>query len=76
MRGRRAEQGHHGVADELLDGSAVALELGADTLVVWPKKRLDVLRVHRLGPGGEADEVAEHDRHDLALAARVCPVMG
>ena len=34
VRRRRAEERHHGVADELLDGAAVALELGADALVV------------------------------------------
>ena len=70
MRGRRAEQRHHRVADELLDGAAMALELGADALVVRAEERLDVLGIHRLGPGGEADEVAEDDRDDLALAAR------
>ena len=34
VRGRRAEERHHRVADELLDGAAVALELGAHALVV------------------------------------------
>ena len=34
VRGRRAEERHHRIADELLDGAAVALELGADALVV------------------------------------------
>jgi hypothetical protein len=57
------------VPDELLHGSAVALELGAHALVVGAQKRLDVLGIHRLGACREADEVAEHDRDDLALAA-------
>ncbi len=73
VRGRRAEQRHHRVADELLDGAAVALELRAHALVVRPEKRLDVLGIHRLGACREADEVAEDDRDDLALAARCCP---
>ena len=46
VRGRGTEQGHHRVADELLDGAAVPLELGADALVVRAEERLDVLRIH------------------------------
>ncbi len=46
VRGRRAEEGHHRVADELLDRAAVALELGTDALVVGPQERLDVLGIH------------------------------
>ena len=34
VRDRRAEDGHHGVADELLDRAAVPLELGAELCVV------------------------------------------
>ena len=70
VRRRRPEERHHRVADELLDGAAVSLELGADALVVGAEDSLDVLRVHRLGPRREADEVAEDDRDDLAFAAR------
>ena len=58
------------VADELLDRAAEALELGAQPLVVRPEHRLDVLGVELLGARGEADEVGEEHRHDLALAAR------
>ena len=46
--GRRAEERHDRVADELLDGAAVALELGAHALVVRPQDRLDVLGIERL----------------------------
>jgi hypothetical protein len=74
--GGRAEERHHGVPDELLDGAAVALELGADALVVGAEDRLDVLRVERLRPGCEPDEVAEDHRDDLALAARCAPRHG
>ena len=70
MRDRRAEERHDRVADELLDSSSVALELGAQPLVVRPQDRLDVLGIQRLGARGEADEVGEQHRHDLALAAR------
>jgi hypothetical protein len=45
VRGRRAEEGHDRIADELLDGAAVALELGANALVVRPQDRLDVLGI-------------------------------
>ncbi len=76
VRRRRAEERHDRVADELLDGAAVALELRADALVVGAQDRLDVLRIHRLRPRREADEVAEDDRHDLALAARCAPRHG
>ena len=74
--GRRAEERHHRVADELLDRAAVALELGADALVVRAEERLDVLGVERLRACGEADEVAEDDRDDLALAPCARPSSG
>ena len=43
-----AEQRHHRVADELLHGAAVTLELGAQARVIGREQLLDVLRVHRL----------------------------
>ncbi len=70
VRGRRAEQRHHRVADELLDRPAAPLELGAQTRVVGLEDRAHVLRIHLLGPRGEPDEVGEEDGHDLALLAR------
>jgi hypothetical protein len=70
VRGRRAEERHHRVADELLDGAAEPLELTAQVCVVRPEKRADVLGIELLGPGGEADQVREEDGHDLALLAR------
>ena len=66
----RAEERHHRVADELLDRAAVALELAAQALVVRRKHRAHVLRVEALGPRGEADQVTEEHRDDLALLAR------
>ena len=50
VRGRCAEERHDGVADELLDRAAVALELGADAVVVRAQDRLDVLRVEPTRP--------------------------
>ena len=49
VRGRGAEERHDRVADELLDGAAMSLELGANALVVGAEESLDVLRIHRLG---------------------------
>ena len=48
-RSRRAEDRHHGVADELLDRAAVALELEAHALVVAGEDRPHVLGVELLG---------------------------
>jgi hypothetical protein len=67
VRNRRAVHGHDGVADELLDGPAVPLELLPQRLVVPAEKRPDVLRVEPLCTGGRADEVDEDGRDDLAL---------
>ena len=70
VRDRRAEDGHHRVADELLDRAAVPLDLGAQLRVVRRERRADVLRVEPLGACRRADEVGEEDRHDLPLLAR------
>ena len=58
---------HHRVADELLHRPPVALDLPPETSVVGADAGADVLGVGCLGSGGEADEVAEEDGHDLAL---------
>jgi len=44
--------------------------------VVGAEQRLDVFGVELLGTAREADEVAEDDRDDLALAARCAPRLG
>ena len=64
---RRPEDGHDGVADELLDGPAEALDVGLGALVVRTQRRADVLRVGAVGPVCEPDEVDEEHGHDLAL---------
>ena len=48
MRDRRAEDGHHRVADELLDGAAEALELSRAASVVGRKRRAHVLGIGAL----------------------------
>jgi hypothetical protein len=73
--GRRKER-HDRIADELLDCASTPLELHADAFVVGREQRFDVLRVHRFRRRREADEVAGHDRDDLALAARRSPAVG
>jgi hypothetical protein len=69
VRDRRAEDRHRRVADELLDGPAIALELLADARVVAAELVGDVLRVELLRASGEADEVREQDGDDLPLPA-------
>jgi hypothetical protein len=68
---RRAEDRHHCVADELLDRAAVPFELMPQTRVVRADTCANILGVGCFGGGGEADQVAEEDRHDLALLARL-----
>ena len=65
--GRRAEDRHHRVADELLDPSAVCLDPIARARVVRSDPRLHLLGVGALRRGGEADKVAEEHRHDFPL---------
>ena len=67
VRNRGTEHGHHGVADELLDRAAEALELVAQPRVIRPEQRAHLLGIHALGARGKADEVGEEDGHDLAL---------
>jgi hypothetical protein len=70
VRHRRAEHCHHGVPDELLDRAAEVLEFFPQACVIRPEQAHDVLGVHLLGAGGEADEVGEEHGDDLALLAR------
>ena len=70
VRDRCAEDGHHRVADELLDRPAVSLDLVALRRVVGRKRRANVLGIESLRSSGEADEIREEDGHDLSLLAR------
>ena len=69
---RGAEDGHDRVPDELLDRAAVALDVLPQAGVVGADAGADVLGVSRFRGGGEADEVAEEDGHDLALLLHGC----
>jgi hypothetical protein len=69
VRDGRAEDGHHRVADELLDRPAETLDVCLDPFVVGPERRADVLRVRPIGPVRETDKVDEEDGDDLALLA-------
>ena len=64
---RHAEDGDHGVADELLDRAAVGLYGLAGDGVVAAEEGVDGLGVVALGDGGEADEVAEEGGDGAAL---------
>ena len=60
-RDGRAPYRHHRIADELLDGAAIALHHVTGDLEVPPEQVADLLRVATLGEGGEADQVCEQD---------------
>ncbi len=62
-----AEDGHRGVADELLDHAAVALDRLAGRGEVGVLDRGHVLGVELLGQRREADEVGEQDADDATL---------
>jgi hypothetical protein len=73
VRDGRPEHRHYGVADELLDCSTEALELGPDARVIGLEQTMDLLGIHALGAGGESDKVAEEACHDLAFLAGRLP---
>ena len=66
---RRTEKRHHGLADELLDAAAEALDLRAQVRVVGHERCANVLGVEPLGARREVDEVSEEDGDDLPLLA-------
>ena len=67
---RHAEHRHHGVADELLHAAAVALDDRLHPLEVAGEQRPQPLGIERLAEGGRAGQVAEQNRHRLALLLR------
>jgi hypothetical protein len=66
------EEREHGIADELLDSTAEALELLAGSCVVRAQKPMHILRIENRGPLREASYIAEECSHEfpLALATR------
>ena len=73
VRHRCAEHGHDRVADELLHRTAVALDLLAQARMVGADAAPGRPPGRPLGGGGEADQVAEEHRDDLALLERQGP---
>ena len=67
LRDRRSPDGHHRVADELLDRAAVALDHVARQVEVAGQRLADVLRVTLLGKRREADQVGEQDADEAPL---------
>ena len=66
---RRAEQRHHGIADELLDRAPEAFELRTKAVVIRRQQRTHVLRVEPFGPGREAGKIGEQDGDDFPFLA-------
>ena len=64
---RHAEHRHHRVADELLHAAAVPLDDPLHPLEVAGEQRPQPLRIERLAERGRAGQVAEENRHRLAL---------
>ena len=69
VRHRRAEHGHHRVADEFLHGAAVALDHLLELRVIWAEPGAHVFGVGVLRGRGEAHQVTEEHRDDLAFLA-------
>ncbi len=65
-----AEDGHHGVADELLHRAAVRLHDPLHPLEVPGQHDTKTFRVDRLAERGRARQVAEHHRDDSPLLVR------
>ena len=73
VRRRRAVDGDHGVADELLDRAAVALQVAPERLVVAAQERADVLGIELLRARRRPDEIDEDRGDDLPLLRRSRP---
>jgi hypothetical protein len=70
VRGGDAEDGHEPVPHHLGHGAAVLLHEPLHGGQAGPDHGVDLLGVERGGQRGEAREVGEHQRDQLALAAR------
>ena len=64
---RRTEDGHRGVADELLELAAVPRDRLAHGVEIRVLHERHVLGVELLGQRREADEIGEENRHDAPL---------
>ena len=70
VRDRRSPHGHDGVADELLDHAAVALDDPAALVEVAREELPDVLGVARLRERREPDQIDEEHRDEAAFGRR------
>lgn len=70
MGEREAEDGHHGVPDELLDRAAVSLQHPAHSLVPARHHAAERFRIELLAERRRLDQVAEEDGDNLAHGAR------
>ena len=74
---RRAPDGHHRVADELLDGAAVAADDVLALLEVARQELADGFGVAALGEGREPDEIGEQDGDETTFRdGHGCPGSG
>ena len=69
----RAEQGHDGVADDLVDPPAEGHDVGDEPLEAPVDQVLHLLRVERLGHRREADQVGEQHADDPPLLGAPVP---
>jgi hypothetical protein len=69
----RAEQRHQAVAEELVHGSLVAVDLRQHQLKGVIHDLMDVLGIEVLGQGGERRDIDEEDGDLLALALKGRP---
>jgi hypothetical protein len=70
VRDGRAEERHQAVTGQLVDDSLEAVDLGEGDLEVLLEQLAVYLRIEPLCDLRRSDEVAEQDRHPLALARR------
>ena len=68
MGNGRTEERHEAVAEELVDGPLVAVDLGEHQLEGAVHELVDVLGVEALREGGESRDVHEEHGDELALA--------
>jgi hypothetical protein len=66
---RHAEDGHHGVADELLDHSTVLLDHAPGGVVVPRQHPTEHLRIEPFTHRGRVGEIAEEDGDPTARLA-------
>ena len=72
----RAEDGHHGVADILLDGTAVAMDLARHRGEEAGQQRAHILGVEPLGERGRAGDVREEHGDDSPLLGAILAIVG